>query len=163
MSAPIAELEKLLTRMLAEHRLLLVALEAHQSAMKTFRIDDLAEAAEAVEASRTQLVLHEARRRIVIQQIVRLHKIAPNASLAEIADASPPHRVNLLKIRDELRMITAQITRKTSVSAKVAGTLLGHLNTVVRLIAGAVQQAAVYTKQGMPPVTARIGVMEAVG
>jgi hypothetical protein len=45
----------------------------------------------------------------------------------------------------------------------LAGAVLGHLNTVVRLIAGAVEQAGVYTKQGVPQVSARIGVIEAVG
>jgi hypothetical protein len=37
------------------------------------------------------------------------------------------------------------------------------LNTVVRLIAGAVEQAGVYTKTGSPKVSGRIGVLEAVG
>ena len=41
--------------------------------------------------------------------------------------------------------------------------LLGHLNTVVRLIAGAVERAGVYTKTGAPQMSNRIGVMEAVG
>ena len=45
----------------------------------------------------------------------------------------------------------------------LAGAVLGHLNTVVRLIAGAVERAGIYTKSGVPQVSNRIGVMEAVG
>ena len=41
--------------------------------------------------------------------------------------------------------------------------MLGHLNTVVRLLAGAVERAGVYTKDGIPRVASRIGIMEAVG
>jgi hypothetical protein len=160
---PIADLEKLLLQIAAEHRTLLANLTLHQDAMRTFKLDEMTAAGEAVEASRTRLVMLEARRRVLVQQIARLHKLAPNASLAEIAAIAPQHKAGLLKIRDELKLITGQITRRTTVSQKVAGALLGHLNTVVRLVAGAVQSAAVYTKQGMPTVSGRIGVMEAVG
>lgn len=163
MSAPIAELEKLLTMLLAEHRTLLAAVTAHQDAMRSFRFDDLTGAQDAIEASRTRIVMAEARRRVTVQQIVRLHKLPATASLTQIAEVAPQHKQSLLKLRDELKLLAGQITRKTTVSSKVAGALLGHLNTVVRLVAGAVQQAAVYTKQGMPTVSARIGVMEAVG
>jgi hypothetical protein len=41
--------------------------------------------------------------------------------------------------------------------------VLGHLNTAMRLFAGAVGQSGTYTKNGVPRVSARIGVMEAVG
>ncbi len=163
MSVPIGELEKLLTTIVAEHRVLSDAVQAHQDAMRQFRFDDMNAAQEAIEASRTRLVLQEARRRMIVQQVVRLHKLPANASLQQIADAAPQFRKSLVKLRDELKFITGQITRKTTISGKVAGALLGHLNTVVRVVAGAVQQAAVYTKQGMPTVSARIGVMEAVG
>ncbi len=162
MSVPIAELEKLLTLIVAEHRVLSDAVQAHQNAMRTFKVDQLATAQAALELSRTKLLGYEAKRRIVIQQIARLHKIPVTASLQQIADAAPQYRKNLLKLRDELKLITGQISRKTTISSKVAGAMLGHLNTVVRVVAGAVQQAAVYTKQGMPTVSARIGVMEAV-
>jgi len=162
MSAPIAELEKLLNAIVTEHRTLSDTVQAHQDAMRQFRFEDMTTAQEAIEASRTRMVIHEARRRMFVQQIVRLHKLPANASLQQIADAAPQFRKNLLKLRDDLKLITGQITRKTTISGKVAGALLGHLNTVVRVVAGAVQQAAVYTKQGMPTVSARIGIMEAV-
>jgi hypothetical protein len=47
------------------------------------------------------------------------------------------------------------------VSARVAQSLLGHLNTAVRLLAGAVERGGgVYTKQGAPKLTRRIGSIE---
>jgi hypothetical protein len=59
--------------------------------------------------------------------------------------------------------VATTIASRTKVSGKVAGAVLGHLNTVVRLLAGAVERAGVYTKDGIPRVSGRIGIMEAVG
>jgi hypothetical protein len=69
----------------------------------------------------------------------------------------------LLGLRDELRSVIEQIQRRTHVAGRLAAAVLGHLNTVVRVLAGAVEQAGVYTKHGTPHVATRIGVMEAVG
>ncbi|HEX8340646.1 MAG TPA: flagellar export chaperone FlgN [Tepidisphaeraceae bacterium] len=162
MSQPIAELEKVLTQLVAEHGQLLKCVDAHASAMRTMAVADLAAAGSAIEQSRTRIMFLEGRRRLAIAQIVRLHKVPPTASLAEIAAAAPQYKLSLLKLRDQLKALTTQIARKTNVSGKVAGALLGHLNTAVRLIAGAVKQANVYTKQGTPSTRQRIGVMEAV-
>ncbi|HEY0007795.1 MAG TPA: hypothetical protein VGB55_03640 [Tepidisphaeraceae bacterium] len=163
MSVQIVELEKLLGQIVAEHNMLLGGIEAHQDAMKQFRIDDVATCGKMIESSRTRMVLLEARRRMLVQQIVRINKLPADAALSDIAALVPQHKAALLKRREELKTLTALISRKTLVSSRVAGALLGHLNSVVRLVAGAVQSAAVYTKQGMPTVNARIGVMEAVG
>ena len=43
------------------------------------------------------------------------------------------------------------------------GAVLGHLNTIVRLISGSVSKAGIYNKRGVPRMTNRIGVIEAVG
>lgn len=159
-----SELEKLLAQLVNEHRTLLAAVEQHLEAMRTFKFERVSQATEAVEASRTRIMMLETRRRIVIQQLCRLNRLPANATLAQLAEvATPQGKANLLRLREELRAVTEQVARKTNISSRVAGAMLGHLNTVVRLVAGAVQQAAVYTKQGMPTVSARIGVMEAVG
>jgi len=78
-------------------------------------------------------------------------------------ELQPASRNSLLKLRDELRDLAARITARTHVAGRLAGAVLGHLNTVVRLLAGAVEKTGVYTKQGVPRVSSRIGVMEAVG
>ena len=74
----------------------------------------------------------------------------------------PPRRDALLKLRDELKAIAEEISGRVKISARIAAAVLGHLNTAVRLLAGAVERAGVYTKSGAPKVTRRIGVMEAI-
>lgn len=163
MSAPIAELEKLLAQIVAEHRTLLDGLHLHVEAMKAFKIDNVSIATDAVEASRVRIVMFESRRKVLLQQIARTYKLPVTATLRQIADIAPEHRVSLLKHREALQQITDEIARKTTVSSRVAGALLGHLNTVVRIVAGAMQQRTTYTKQGMSTVGSRIGMIEAVG
>ncbi len=48
-------------------------------------------------------------------------------------------------------------------AAKLSAAVLGHLNTAVRLVAGAIERAGVYTRTGSPKVAARIGNMDAIG
>ena len=67
------------------------------------------------------------------------------------------------KLRDEIKSLAGRITSRTHVAARLSSAVLGHLNTVVRLLAGAVEKAGLYTKHGVPSVSSRIGVMEAVG
>jgi hypothetical protein len=69
----------------------------------------------------------------------------------------------LLGKRDVLRTLAGDVALRANVANKLAGAVLGHLNTAVRAIAGAVKNAGVYTKSGAPRVTGRIGVIEAVG
>ena len=163
MSAPIAELDKLLVQIIAEHKTLLGGISRHLEAMKTFKIGEVAAATDVVEASRVRIVMFEHRRKMLLQQITRTYKVPLNATLRQLADASPADRDSLLRRRDELQQVTAQIAEKTNVSSRVAGALLGHLNTVVRIVAGAMHQRTVYTKQGVPTVASRIGLIEAVG
>ena len=87
----------------------------------------------------------------------------PSPTLTQLADRFPQYRVKLLAQRDELRRIIAQITERTTLAGKVTGAVLGHLNHVVRIMAGAMQQAGVYTKKGIPKFAPRIGGIEAVG
>jgi hypothetical protein len=68
-----------------------------------------------------------------------------------------------MKLRDELKAAIQSVQKRSNIAGKVASAVLGHLNTVVRLLAGAVEKAGLYTKQGIPQVSSRIGVMEAVG
>ena len=105
----------------------------------------------------------ENRRRLLVQQVAKLARLKPEATLAEIAAVSPQHGPRLLQLRDELKALVKQVGDRAHVAGRLAAAVLGHLNTAVRLFAGAVGQNGVYTKYGVPRVTARIGVMEAVG
>ena len=163
MSPAISELEKNLQSQVAEHRTLFAAVTKHLDAMRQFDLAAITAAADAVEASKGRVVGLEGRRRNLMAQVIRTHKFDAAITLADIADQVPAHRVSLTKLREQLRGLTQEIASKSTVSTKVAAAMMGHLNTVVRLIAGTVRQAGVYTKQGVPSLASRVGVMEAVG
>ena len=162
MSPTIVELEKLLALLVTEHRALSAAADVYQAALRTFDLEQINAGADAVETSRAKIVMFENRRRHQTLLVARTHKLASDETITQIADAVPAHRINLLKHRDALRTLTAEIAAKNSVSAKVAAAMMGHLNSVVRMVSGAVRQAAVYTRYGQHTVAARVGVMEAV-
>ena len=163
MSRLIADLESILQQLIVEHRKLLKHVDAHQVAMKTMALDAMDQAANFQEASRLRVMTLENQRRAVIQQIAQQHKITGEITITRLAQLFPQRGDALHKLREELKKTILQIQAKTHIAGRLAGALLGHLNTVVRLIAGAVERAGIYTKSGVPQVSNRIGVMEAVG
>jgi hypothetical protein len=163
MSPTIVELEKALAMQVAEHKILFAAVTRHLDAMRQFDLPTINAAADQVEQSRARVLGLEIRRKNLMAQVIRTHKLPADITLSDLADAVPAHRVSLLKVRDQLRGLTHDIANKSSVANRVAASMMGHLNTVVRLIAGAVRQASVYTKQGNHTVASRVGVMEAIG
>lgn len=160
---PIADLESILTQQIAEHRKLLAFCDAQQTAMKAFDLKAMEEVTHLAEACRLRIATAENKRKALTTAIAKALRLPPDARLTQIADAVPQYKPSLLKLRAELKDVMEQIQKRTFIAGKVAGAVLGHLNTVVRLIAGAVEKAGLYTKQGVPKVSARIGVMEAVG
>jgi hypothetical protein len=66
-------------------------------------------------------------------------------------------------LRTQLKDLVQQVATRAQISNKLAGAVLGHLNTVVRLLAASIEKAGLYTKNGIPKMSARIGVMEAIG
>ena len=83
-------------------------------------------------------------------------------TLSQIAEMFPQRKPALLKLRDDLKAAVAAVSARTHVAGRLANAVSGHLTTVVRLLAGAVERAGIYTKDGVPKVSNRIGVMEAV-
>ena len=164
MSRFLPEIENVLQLLVDEHRRLLAHVEAHQAAMRSFDLAALDAARNQQEASRLRVAALETRRRGVVLQIAKgLRLEGQNVTISQLADLHPQHRVPLLALRTELKDLAARITARTHVSGRLASAVLGHLNTVVRLLAGAVEKSGLYTKQGVPRVASRIGVMEAVG
>lgn len=163
MSRQVSELETLLQQLVDEHQKLLAHVEKHQQAMKTFDLKAMDDAARLQEAARIRIANLETKRRNLIVAIARAHRMTHPPTLPDIAAMYPPNAAKLLKLREELKAMIAQVQTRTHVAGRLASAVVGHLNTVVRLLAGAVQQAGVYTKQGVPQVSSRIGVMEAVG
>jgi hypothetical protein len=163
MSRLIFDLESVLQQLIVEHRKLLKHVEAHQNAMKTMALDEIDKAASQQEASRLRIGSLETMRRAVVLQITQQHKLSGEVTITRLAQLFPQRGEALVKLREELKKTIMQIQAKTHIAGRLAGAVLGHLNTVVRLIAGAVERAGIYTKAGVPQVSNRIGMMEAVG
>src|SRR5437763_9096694 len=159
MSRQVSELETVLQQLLAEHRKLHAHLEAHLAAMKRMDVRAMDESVALQEASRIRIVLLEKQRRFLAAQLGNLLKLGPEPTINKIAAAFPARGPQLMKLRTDLKQAMQAVQSGTFVAGKVAGAVLGHLNTALRLFAGAVEKAGVYTKQGVPKVSARIGVM----
>jgi hypothetical protein len=163
MSRQVFELETVLQQLIDEHRKLAVHLENNQKAMRTFDLKSMDDLARLQEASRLRIATLETKRKTLILTIARAHRMTQVPTLTDIAAMYPPSAPKLHKLRDELKYLITAIHTRSHVAGRVASAVLGHLNTVVRLLAGAVEKAGLYTKQGVPQVSSRIGVMEAVG
>lgn len=157
------ELEAVLMRMIAEHRALLECVEAHQSAMKSMNLPRMREAALRQESVRQRIAGLDQRRQLLTVQRSRELRVGGPLTLAALAAADPLRGRVLLKLRDELKRLVEQVAARTHIASRLAAAVLGHLNTAVRLLGGAMQQAGVYTRSGPPRVAGRIGIMEAVG
>ncbi|HEY8666720.1 MAG TPA: flagellar export chaperone FlgN [Tepidisphaeraceae bacterium] len=163
MSRPLLEVESILQQLIVEHRKLLKHVESHQAAMRCFDLKAMDDAAKLQEGARLRITMLENKRKAATVQAAKLNRLEGDLTLKKLADLNPARAPQLLALRDELKTVVTAIAARTHVAGRIAGAVLGHLNTVVRLLAGAVEQAGVYTKHGVPQVSARIGVMEAVG
>jgi hypothetical protein len=163
MSRQVLEIEAVMQQLIAEHGKLLACMETHQKAMKSLDLKLMEDAGNAQEACRLRIATLETRRRAMVQAVMRTMRVDGQPTLTRLAELFPNRRDALLKLRSELLAWVEQIQQRTNIGGKVAGAVLGHLNTVVRVLAGAVEQAGVYGKHGLPVSPARMGVMEAVG
>jgi hypothetical protein len=163
MSRLVSELEALLNELIVEHQRLLKHLQTQQVAMKSCDLKVMDTTSNSQEASRLRIATLEAKRRMAVAQLTKTQSARMDLTLTEIAALYPHQGPALLRQRAVLKDLMKQVSARAQVAGKVAGAVLGHLNTVVRLLAGAVEKAGLYTKQGIPQVSSRIGVMEAVG
>lgn len=159
----ISDLQAVLAQLVVEHRKLLEQLEAQHAAMKKFDLVVMADVVTRCQAARLRINELENKRRAAMRQIMTALKLTQEPKLTEIAKLFPPQSIGLMKTRAELRDLAAKISKRTQGSSRLASAVLGHLNTVVRLFAGAVERAGLYTREGIPRVASRIGVMDAVG
>jgi len=163
MTRQLSELEIILQQLVVEHRKLLAYLERHESAMKKFDLPGMDDAAHQQEAARLRIAMLEGRRKAVVLQLAKLTRLEGELTIRKLAELHPPRAEELMRLRTELKSLMEGISARTRIAGKIAGAVLGHLNTVVRLLAGAVEKAGLYTKNGIPQVSTRIGMMEAVG
>jgi hypothetical protein len=162
-SRQLLEIESLLQQLVAEHRKLLGQLDAQQAGMRAVKLDAIEQSTHQQESTRLRIATLETKRRALGLQIARAMRIAEEPTITRLAQLFPGRSTALIKLRDELKAVIGEISARTSLAGRLAAAVLGHLNVGVRLIATAVEQAGVYTKDGSPQMTKRIGVMEAVG
>jgi hypothetical protein len=162
MSRQISELEIVLQGLISEHRKLLALVENHETSMKTLDLQGMEKWRSAQESARLNILALENRRKTLVAEISASVRRAP-MTLTQIAQTWPKPGAQLLPLREELRRIIQKISTQTQMSGKLAGSLLGHLNTVVRLVTGVAHTAGVYSRHGVAVVGRRIGAMEAVG
>jgi hypothetical protein len=160
---PILELEALFGELLAEHRKLLGHVDYQLESMQQMNTRQMEVARNLQESSRMRINSLELRRRMLVQQIMRMNQLKSEPKIPQLAELFPQRRGPLLKLRAELEAVMKQVQSKSFVSSRVASAVLGHLNTAMRILAGAVGGGGVYTNRGVARVARRIGVMEAVG
>jgi DNA repair exonuclease SbcCD ATPase subunit len=163
MSRQVLDLEAILQQLIDEHRKLLAQVDRQYDAVRFYRPREMQDIAALQDATRLRVLKLESQRRLLSQQLARLYKVEGDLTISKLMEMFPARAANLRKLRDELRGLMQEIKTKTHIAGRVASSVLGHLNTIVRLLAGAVERAGVYTKHGVPKVSARIGAMEAVG
>ena len=163
MSRHLADLEQVLGKILSEHRRLLTQLDAQQAAMKTMNVIGMNDAATAQESTRLRLLALETQRKLLALALGRELRITGEVTLVELARQVPARATELLRLREQLREVIEEIRQRTHIGARLASAVLGHLNTVLRLVAGVVEKTGVYTRSGSPRVSGRVGVIEAIG
>jgi hypothetical protein len=163
MQKEVSQLQLILQQLISEHERLLAHLNAQQVAMKKMDLNAIDQLTALQDSTRMRIAALDSKRKTVVNQLALILKLPGTPTLSRLAESLPQHKQNLLALRDRLKSKVTEVAGKSTIAGRVAGALLGHLNTVVRLLAGAVEQAGLYTKQGTPQVSSRIGVMEAVG
>ena len=159
----IADLELLLKQMIDEHRKLLKQVEQQHDAMRHLDRKLIDETTKLQEGSRTRIAALETRRRLVVLQIARGLKLNGEPKIPALAEHFPQRKLALLSLRDQLRQLVKEISTKNQIAGRLANAVLGHLNTALRLVAGAVEQAGLYTKRGLPQLQARVSRLETIG
>jgi FlgN protein len=163
MSRHISDLQVILMQLTAEHRKLFDQLEAQHAAMKKFDLPVISDWITRSESTRLRINDLESRRRTLMRQLTIALKLREEPRITQLAELFPAQAEGLLKARLELRELATRIARRTQSSSRLTSAVLGHLNTVVRLLAGAAERAGLYNKQGIPRVVSRLGVMDAIG
>ena len=163
MNPSTADLQSLMQLLITEHENLLALLDAQEQAMKKLDLKQLDDCARQQDTLRHRIATLETRRRQIVTHLARMLRIEGQPTLLAIADKLPQDKARLLHLRDRLRALVAKASTRATVASRVANALVGHLNTAVRLLAGAAEQAGIYTKQGTAQSPQRIGILEAVG
>ena len=155
MPPQLAQLARALSDLTAAHRDLAAALDAQHDAMRRLDTEAMNGLARRQESIHRRILRLEQERRKLVAALARAARLPPDASLAQIAAAHPEHADALMALRAELRARTTDAAAKTRTCARVAGSVLAHLNSSLRLLTG----ATVYRPGGdfaAPPARTRV-------
>ena len=111
-------------------------------------------------ARRDELVRLERRRRAMLRRLAGPGGEEP--TLAQLADRHPPRAKVLRRLREELVRATDDVGRRGKLAAGVAGGVLGHVNTALRLLGEAAGRDGRYTAHGTAAVGRGRSVVEAL-
>jgi flagellar FlgN protein len=163
MSKHLSDLQTILGQLVVEQTRLLALMETQYTAMKKLDVKGLLEVAHQQETVRLRIIDLENRRQGVCRQLAAAAKLSGDLTVSRIIELFPPHAEAFKKLRTQLRDLIGKVSQRASMASKLSGAVVGHLNTALRILAAAVERAGVYTKNGVPRVATRLGVMDAVG
>lgn len=163
------ELDKALGQLATEQRRLLQLLHRQRDAMKVLDAPAIEQVVREQEASRTRLSSIDSRRKALSLALARELKLplqpgqepTLRALASSITDSSA--RKRLTDRRDELRALAEELAAASHVAGRIAGAVLGHVNSALRLLASAMSDAGTYTRNGAPRCTGGLSALELVG
>src|SRR5688500_16142170 len=109
-----------------DHRRLLARRTRPEAAIRSIDAAQVDVLARELEALRTRIIQGEARRRLIAAAAAKAAKLPSDATLARLAAAAASHRQPLLALRDDLRTLAQEVSRRTAVTARIAQAMLGH-------------------------------------
>ncbi len=138
----LADLEKLLAEQVRAYRGLAELLDEHRAALADMDLARVLKLTKDHAKRREELVRLDRRRQAM------LTRLGGTGTLADLAERHPGRGKALRRLREELIRVTDDARARGKLAAGVAGGVLGHLNTAVRLLAEAAGGGAAYAKDG---------------
>lgn len=149
--SPLADLERVLRQQIAAYRELVTLLDQHRAVLESMQLQPILEANKRQQQLRDRLAKLEQLRTAALRK-------AGGGTLGDVAAKHGAGGFTLLKLRRELKELADEVGTRSRVAANIAGGMLGHLNTAVRVLIEAAGEGGVYTKDGTPKLTGRRGV-----
>ena len=162
-AAMLDRLEEVLRSLAGAQSDLTDLLEQQHTAMTGLDTAAMDKCASRQESLHRRVMQLEHERRTLVHNLATSTGLSSGATLRDLADAfaaeDPQRRLRLLELRDLLRQRSAHAAKRGRRCSRVAGSVLGSINTALRLLT----RSCIYSKTGnfqMPPRRPR---MEAVG
>ncbi|MEL7238190.1 MAG: flagellar export chaperone FlgN, partial [Planctomycetota bacterium] len=153
-NAQLDQLEQVLSKLADAQNDLTDLLEQQHQAMTKLNTGVMDNCARRQESLHRRVMQLEHERRSLVLSLATAAGLPAGATLRDLADAyaahAPERRVRLLELRDLLRKRSAHAAKRGRRCGRVAGSVLGSINTALRLLT----RSCIYNKSGdfqMPP------------